>query len=289
MAPVVGWQTQTPPAPVQVGSPSEPQIQNGRVETRSGAAIDREIAAVSKPGAGDPVWIAWQVPMVDGDRDMCGWYSDRLSTIRGVYVDDVTVIDAGSLVARPARPAITAPSGPIPLEAGTNLVVLARLVDGRVERLRLVGGDCPMDAGGRTVYWLPAVAPGESLRFLNSLTHAGAPDKTLPEVDRRVAESAVRAIGYHRDAAADAALDQLALNHRDVNVRRQAASTLASLRGAHGVATVVRMIGAVTEADERRSLTSTLGNHATRPRCPRCGRSHSTPTRACAERPATGS
>src|SRR6185503_6487222 len=236
-----------------------PQIQNGKIETRRAAAIDREIAAASPTNSSDPAWVAWRAPMVAGDRDMCSWYSDRFTTMRGMYMDEGSVFVTTNGVSEPQRQPIAQPKGPIPLEGGTNLVILARVIGGRVERLRTVGDDCPMDAGGRTVVWLEGVTPAESVRFLASLGDVGPTDRTMYENDRTVAQSAVRAIGYHQDAAADAALDRIATNHRDANVRRQAASTLTSMRGAHGVATVVRLLSSATNTEDRRSLTSALG------------------------------
>ena len=252
VVPVAGWQQSAQPAP---------QIQNGKVERRPGTNIDREIAAASPASATEPSWVAWRAPMVEGDRDMCSWYSDRLGTTRGMFIDDgmVYVSSAGVVNPSPDRPQISQPKGPIPLEAGTGLVVLARVVGGRVERIRTVGDDCPMDAGGRTVYWLDNVTPAESIRFLAALAQAGPTDRSMYENDRRVAENAVRAIGYHRDPSADVALDRIATEHREVSVRRQAASTLTSLRGAHGVATETKLLTGSKVPDERRALTSALG------------------------------
>jgi hypothetical protein len=163
---------------------------------------------------------------------MCSWYSDRLGVSRGMYMDEGMVYVSNTGISNPQRPEIAQPKGPVPLEAGTGVVVLARLIGGRVERIRTVGDDCPMDAGGRSVYWLDSVTPAESVRFLAALSQAGPTDRSLYDADRRLAETAVRAIGYHRDAAADPALDRLAAEHRDSGVRRQAASTLTSLRTA---------------------------------------------------------
>ena len=240
----------------QAQSPA-PQIQNGKVEVRKGTAIDREIASLA-PARDEPVWVAWRAPMTNGDRDMCSWYSDRLATVRGFIIDEGGLVVDGSLVSNP-RPQVTAPTGPIPLEAGTQLVMLARVIDRKVERIRTVGDDCPMDAGGRTVYWLDSITPAESLRFLGSLVTGPSPDRTLADAERSIAQSAVRAIGYHRDAAADAALDQIATSHRDANVRRQAASSMGSQRGAAGVAGLSRLIAAEKDVDVRRQLVTSLG------------------------------
>jgi hypothetical protein len=232
------------------------QIQNGKVEVRKGAAIDREIASLAPARADEAVWVAWRAPMTGGDRDLCSWYSDRLGTIRGTFVDEAGM---GIDVSSTTRPQITAPSGAIPLEAGTQVVVLARVVDRKVERLRIVGDDCPMDAGGRTVYLLDSVTPAESLRFLGTLVTGAAPERGLVDTERSVAQAAVRAIGYHRDAGADAALDQIATTHRDATVRRQAASVMGTQRGAAGVAALSRLIDAEKDVEARRQLVTSLG------------------------------
>src|SRR5215207_7466875 len=125
-----------PPLPQQ-------QIQNGKLETRRAAAIDREIAALA--ASPDPVWVMWRVPMVDGDRNMCSWYSDRDGMTRG-HMLDYSV--GNTVIGGSTRPQIAPPTGPVQLESGTQLVVLARLLDGRLERLRTIGDDCPIDAQG---------------------------------------------------------------------------------------------------------------------------------------------
>ena len=234
----------------------QPQIQNGKVEVRKDTAIERAIASVPAAGPDLPTWVAWKVPMIAGDRDMCSWYSDRTGTLRGTYIDDGVVTMIGDTTH--PRPQIAAPSGPVPLEAGTNVVLLARVLEGKVERLRLVGDDCPMDAGGRTVYWLEAVTPAESLRYLTGLAQ-GPSDRSLYGQERTLAESAVRAIAYHRDPAADPVLEQFAAGQRDANLKRQATTYLGSMRGAPGAAALARFLAAEKDIDARRSLIAALG------------------------------
>jgi len=235
------------------------QVQNGKVEVRKGTAIDREIASLAPARADEPVWVAWRAPMTNGDRDVCSSYNDRAGFVRGMFIDEGgIVIGDNGLVPNP-RPQVAAPTGPIPLEAGTQIVMLVRVVDRKVERLRIAGDDCPLDAGGRTVYLLDSITPAESLRFLGTLAAGPAPDRALVETERSIAQAAVRAIGYHRDAAADSALDQIATAHSDGNVRRQAASSMGSQRGAAGVAALSRLIAAEKDANARRQLVTSLG------------------------------
>ena len=238
---------------------TQPQIQNGKVEVRKAGAIDREIASIPAARPDEPVWVAWKVPLLDGDREMCNWYSDRLATNRGIYLDEGSVMIVDGMVPPATRQPIAAPTGPIPLEAGTQLVVLARVVDRKVERLRTTADDCPLDAGGRTVYWLDGVTPAESMRFLGTLVTGPSPERGLVDVERNIAQTAVRAIAFHRDPAADAALNQIATGHRDSNVRRQAATSMGSQRAAAGVTALTKLIASEQNADARRQFVSSLG------------------------------
>ena len=113
----------------------------------------------------------------------------------------------GSARAEPrfAPPKIAAPAGPVSLEGGTNLIVLARMIDGQVERLRSLSDDCPIDAGGRTVTWLTGVTPPTAC----ATSRGSAARERAARPARRLA---TRRVGdrLHRDLAADAILDRLA-------------------------------------------------------------------------------
>jgi hypothetical protein len=236
---------------------AQTQFQNGKVERRQTAAIDREVTALA--ASPEPVWVAWRVPMIAGDRGTCStWYSDRDGMTRGMMLDhDVT----GTIVGAATRPQIAPPTGPLPLEAGTDLVILVRLFEGRVERLRTAGDDCPVDAQGRTVYWLDSVTPAESVRYLDTLVRMQGDERSapLPRLRSGIASAALGAIAAHRDNAADAILDGIAAGDRDSQLRSQAVSLLGSLRGAHGFATLQRLLAAERAPDVRRQLTSALG------------------------------
>jgi hypothetical protein len=221
----------------QAGRTPPAQIQNGRAEPRDETDVARAIAAVSPAASTDRVWLAWQVALVDGDRDLCGWYSERLGTIRGHFIDPpLAPPDEGA----PTRPQLTPPVGPIRLDAGTELLVFVRAVGGQVERLRTAGSDCPIDAGGHPIHWLGRVRPDDSLRFLTGLVDSRTND-TASDLERRAADTAMRTIALHRDAGADAALLRFAADPAEATGRRQAASALVSYRGAGGVDLLMRL------------------------------------------------
>jgi HEAT repeat protein len=235
-------------ATVAITAAQQPVIQNGRVEVRQVTAIDSEIGRLS---GGDPVWAAWRVPMVAGRRGGCCTYSDDATMVRGCFVEGPTTPGV------PSTPQVEPARAAVQLEAGSGLVLLMRLSGGRVERMRTVGDDCPLDAGGRTVYWLQGATAAESLRFLDSVIRRIGPSSTAEE--QRLRDSAIGAVAMHGDAAADAILDRLATVDADTNVRRQARSLLGSARGAHGFATLRQLLTSEKFPDIRRQLVSNIG------------------------------
>ena len=228
-----------------------PQIQNGRVEVRHATAIGRELAALpSRPG--EPMWAGWREPIADGQRGGCCVYADDASApggVRGCFVDAPT--------AARQMPQVAVPAGPIPLEGGSRLVILVRLVDGQVERLRTLGDDCPLDAGGLPVLWLDGPTTADSLTFLGTLV--GEPGPSVPAARQRVGEAALSGVALHQGAGADAILDRFATAASDSNLRRLARTLLGSRRGAHGFETLRRLLEGERLPEMRRQLVTAIG------------------------------
>lgn len=232
--------------PIAAQTPPASLVQNGRVETKAASSIDREIAAVGTNA--EPVWIAWREPMVDGEHNMCStWFSDRNGYVRG------DMLEPNENGMQP--PKIAAPAGPVALEGGTNIIVLLRIVNGQIERMRSVSDDCPMDAGGRTFIWLTGITSAESLRFLGSYVRR---DNMPLDQQRRYSDSAASAIALHRDPAADAILDRIASSDPNTDNRRRAGTWLGQFRGAHGFATLRSLIASEKDSQTRQSFVTSL-------------------------------
>lgn len=226
----------------------QPSIQNGHVTPKASTSLARELSGAGGTAA-DPVWVGWREPMIAGNHGGCSqWWVDNSPVVRGELLDNP---------ANPSdKPSIAPPTGPLPLEGGSGAVMLARVAENKVERLRTISDDCPIDANGRTVIWLTGVTPADSIAYLDSLTKR---DETMAtNVSRSLASSALGAIAIHRDAAADAVLDRIAGTATD-DERSTAVSLLATLRGAHGFATLQRLLSAEKSPDARRTLASALG------------------------------
>lgn len=226
----------------------QPSIQNGHVTPKAATSLPRDITSAGGTAA-DPVWVGWREPMVAGNHGGCSqWWVDNSPAVRGELLDNP---------ANPSdKPSIAPPTGPLPLEGGSGVVMLARVVENKVERLRTISDDCPIDANGRTVVWLTGVSPADSIAYLETLTQRD--DTMATNVSRSLASSALGAIAVHRDAAADTVLDRIAGAAAD-DQRQTAVSLLATMRGAHGFATLQKLLATDRSPDFRRTLASALG------------------------------
>jgi HEAT repeat protein len=130
------------------------------------------------------------------------------------------------------------PGGAIKLEGPDTMVVLFRVVNRVVERIRVFSEDCMLDAGGRQITWLTGVRPAESVALLESLIAA------QPGTDRRdrVVDGAITAIALHEDAAADAGLERLMATSQPQNVRTKVPFWLGNARGPRGLEALRKIV-----------------------------------------------
>lgn len=203
-----------------VGSLLEPAIRNARLDA---APLDpRGLAATVEAvrrEARDRVWIAWEVPAVEGYNGCC-WTANRRGccldgTHRGMSFDTS------------------------PRYSSSDLLVLLRLSEGRIDRVAAYSTSCPIDAGGLPVRWLDGVAPRESVELLRSLLE-----------ERRLGGEALAAIAFHAEARAGTLLVNLAQRDEERELRRDALFWLAQ-RNDSGTAEILLEAAA---DDEDRSV-----------------------------------
>jgi HEAT repeat protein len=238
-------------ASLAVGYAAEAQVRidNGTVTRHNGAAgLERTFRPLVKT-ANDPYWIAYAVPMVDGDRVMCCWRSSNGSTWieGGVSIRSGGDACCGVCSIEPGRNDginISSREGstrPVQLES-SRFSIFYRVVSGAVERVRVFSEDCALDAGGRAVQWIDDVKPAESVALL--MTLVAGPDKSgAPGAGSdHVVGAAVTAVALHADASADAALEALVARDRPDRLRKKAAFWLGQARGRRGFETLRRMV-----------------------------------------------
>ena len=167
----------------------QPSTVNARVVSRNaGTDLRQALAALLKEQA-DAAWVGYSVPAVpggDGTLRDDGW-SERCR------------LEQGSSAPGGSAPG---PAGPVRLEPSGSIMVLFRVHDHEIQKLRTLSTDCQIDAGGLTLAWFDAVMPAQSVAFLKTLA--------ADPLEKTRSEPALAAIALHRDAAATAALFDLA-------------------------------------------------------------------------------
>jgi hypothetical protein len=201
------------PRAVGEGSAAQPRFLNARVEERaSGASLERALAAAAREHAAG-AWIGYSVPSVPGDHQLCD--ADRPQRI---YLEG-----------RPAGRLPDERPGPAP-----DIVLLARVEDGKIERLRLASIGCEIDAGGLPVVWLTGVAPAQSVELIRQAV-AGRAAGGIDVAGVRQ-ETGLLALALHADPSAEPALEGFAAPSQPEALRRRAVFWLARSRDPRAIA-----------------------------------------------------
>lgn len=196
----------------------QPRIENARLDTRQvTGGLDATMRAILAAETA-PAWAGYAVPMVHGDRQMCCYNNGYACgcSLEGVNRGDGTAVNPGS---------------PVRLEGPTHLVVLYRIEDHKVGKVRTFTPDCQLDAGGLHFIWLNGVQAAESVGYLVPLV-----------TQEGLRHGPLSAIALHADPAADQALEQLTAPPSPEQVRRDAAFWLGSARGRRGYEILSRML-----------------------------------------------
>ena len=229
-----------------------PRVTNGRVTTQPAAsgleaAFRRLVSTQSDAG-----WIGYLVPAVhrsDSNRwSGDTWISDGLVFTNGRLA--TCSLEPSTQRRTPDQPATL--QNPVKLEGPDALVVLYRVENRTVQRIRSVSNDCELDAGGLSLQWLDAVNSAESIKLLSTFV------STTAVKSDRLTEAAVGAIALHRDAAADAELERLAAVSYPEFVRRKATFWMGVARGSRGFEMVKKIAHDDPSVDVRKSAMSAL-------------------------------
>ncbi|HLG97323.1 MAG TPA: HEAT repeat domain-containing protein [Bryobacteraceae bacterium] len=205
----------------------QPHVQNAKLETRAASGgLDAAFRAILSTQA-EPAWVGYAAPMIRGRQQMCCWSDNE----RGCFLEP----NHGGNISNSATQTVQ-------LEGSADVVVLYRIENHEIQKIRNFTPECTLDAGGRPFIWLNGVTPADSIAYLFSFAHTQAAG-TAREQSRR-ANGAVAAIAFHADAAADRALDQLADASLTEQVRLQAIFWMGAARGKAGFESVSRILQA---------------------------------------------
>jgi HEAT repeat protein len=222
----------------------QPRISNGRVTSQAAGSSFAQTFKSLLSAQSEVAWIGYTVPAADGQRLICCngnggdgvWISNGgVMTGGACRLDNGAGTTASDRSSTPSRPDAATPPV-VKLEGSDRLVVLYRIAERRVDRIRVFSEDCQLDAGGRAVHWLESVAPADSIALLESLT---GPDRAGSS---RTMEGAVMAIALHGDTAADTALERLVAPAQPEDLRKKITFWLGNARGRRGFDALRRVL-----------------------------------------------
>ena len=225
---------------------AQPRVTNGQVrELTAGSGLTRASLDALAAKSAAATWLAYSVPLVEGDRWICdGNYYSGGGGFRGLVLER----DGTSISDR--RPAPASGQGVMMLEGARQLWVLYRLEGTRVDRIRIASEDCALDAGGLTVQWMPAVSPAASVTVLASFLEGGA--------SNRLADGALTALAMHREGSALERLLVAAREGTTPHVRGQALFWLSQRAGEKAVGAISDAIANDPETDVKKRAVFAL-------------------------------
>ena len=214
-----------------------PEVANARIETAAAGGL---AAAMRRAGgSGDPVWVAWAVPVAPGQGYTC--CLDRNFKSSRCMLESHNQSWGSSSRDQRADPELT---------------ILARIQGGKVGRVRSVSASCPMDAGGRRFVWLEGVKPEESVTLLAGVAREASGGKEKKGED--LEQQALAALAYHATAAADTALEDMAGARYPFDTREHALFWIGQARGRRGYQFLSRVVKDDPSADIREKAIFSL-------------------------------
>lgn len=217
-----------------IGIGQEARLVNAEEQTHpAGSNLGSEFRTLVQRETG-PVWIGYAIPIVEGNHRICCYSAEESHRPDSVR--------RGRCKLEGQDDGMNFNTDQDDKSGGASrLLVMFRVADGRIGKIRVFTDDCELDAGGLTVHWLTSVNAKESIGLLASYVSGSGSDETS-KGGRKLSESAVAAIALHAEPAADIALESFVETKRPEEVRKNTAFWLGSLRGQKGYETLKRMM-----------------------------------------------
>jgi HEAT repeats len=231
----------------QTAGTKQPQILEGQVEIRAVAKTLGNTIEQLESESHNPFWIAYGVEEIAGEPLVCcGNYNDGENAACGTCSLEK---EGGSATGKQHS------GGTAYLERGSQLVVLLRVADQQVMKIRVASMDCTVDAGGMRVVWLTGVKAEESVALLRNYVRA---EEIQKRGDHGMSEQALAAIALHADAAADRALSSFVATTQPTGLREKAAFWLGAVRGEQGLVLLEQMAKSDPSVDVRAQVSFAL-------------------------------
>jgi hypothetical protein len=194
---------------------------NAKVDTRSAAAGLEPAFKALVAAQPQPAWIGYMVPSVRTFNLGCEYNNNGWSG-----------------------------PGAVHLEPPDHALILFRVENNAIDRIRSLAPDCQIDGGDVPFHWLSDVQPSQSVALLASI----ATQHDLPY------NGAMNAIATHSDPSADQTLDRFLAADQPQALRLRVVGWMGSTRGKHGLDVLKNLIANDTDLRVRERAINALGN-----------------------------
>ena len=215
------------------------QIRNAKLDTVAASRnLQQQIDAYAARESG-VAWIGYVVPAVSGNRTICCF--DGSWQQRGC---------CGTCRLESEHDTFSGSRDDCDDAETKSLRVLYRVEEKKIGHIRLFSENCAIDAGGVPVMIVTGVDPKQSISYLSAFV--------TKNDESHLSRRALDAIAEHSDTSADAALDGFVAADYPEKTREHAAFWLGVARGAHGYATLKKLIESDPNDHFRDKLTFPL-------------------------------
>jgi HEAT repeats len=220
-----------------------PRIENAKLENRNVAGTLAVTMADLEKNATGPMWVGYGVGAVAGQHTICcGNYNASSAQWCGKCALETDGEERSGQEAGHGSghkdSGSGANHGAVKLEGGQRLIVLFRLQDKHLTRVKVASEDCVLDGGGLPFIWLTEVKPAESVAFLSTHVREGGADEGEKH---SISNEALTAIALHDGPEAEGALESFTAPAQPEELRKQAAFWLGAERGKEGFTALQRM------------------------------------------------
>jgi hypothetical protein len=207
----------------------KPDIANATLETVAySGELQKQIRASS------PAWFGYAVDSLQKDGDNCCWNGQR-----GCWLEDE---NRGSTFVRQS-------GARVQLEGSGRMLILFRVQNDTVQKIRAFSSECPLDGGGLRFVWITNVPAAGSLAYLRTFVSAQ---------EDHLADSAIFAIAQHAAPEADTVLEELSRPSNSERTREKVSFWLGSARGPKGAQVLKQMITGDPSENVRDKVTFAL-------------------------------
>jgi hypothetical protein len=181
-------------------------------------------------------WLAFSMPVIEGTHSPCCW--------QGIWTSEREI---GCSLQTDYHSYGTRHDSPL----AQDVIAYARVSDGNVESVRIVGKDCPVDGGGAEVTWIGATDDTASLDWL---------DRVAKFSHHEASDSALYATALHASPEATKHLQDLATDE-DSELSEEAVFWLGEARGISGFRALDVLLDELPRGDARRHINFALAQN----------------------------